>query len=156
MKIKFLKYFVIINLLLLNTCIACIQNNNDDKEIMQMLKTFYIAHNSLWINTKDNFVLKKKSDSLNQKYCSLKLINKLKKEFKEGGLDIDLLTNDEGADENSLKTLIVKKIMTKANSFIITYDYSTMSPAYKPITKNVIIHVTVVMEKGSYKIDNVW
>ncbi|MFC4232748.1 hypothetical protein ACFOW1_12665 [Parasediminibacterium paludis] len=80
----------------------------------------------------------------------------MKQEFKKGGLDNDFLTNNEGADNKSLKTLTVTKDSTRANSYIVFYVYDTFSPSYKPITKEVVLHINVIKEKGEFKIDSVW
>jgi len=120
-----------------------------------MLTIFYTAHNSAWINTEDNFVLVKKLDSLQKKYCSLRFQKVIKKEFKLGGLDHDLLTNDEGADANFFKTLKVEKDKVNQNVYSVSYTYHTKDPSYRPIDKKVILHVTVVKEGDSYKIDSV-
>ena len=134
-------------------CVAQTNSNNEDPVLM--LKNFYTAYNTAWIRTKDNMILIKKIDSLERKYCSKGFIIKLKKEFKAGGLDHDLLTNDEGADETSLQSLSIKE-SAKPNIYIVSYHHDTLTPDNKPINKLVVFHVRLINEKGNYKIDGVW
>jgi hypothetical protein len=142
-----------------SSCFAASENDSTEKQTLQMLKEFYTAYHTEWIATKTTKrfdILIKKIDSLERKYCSLSLRNKLKQEFKKGGLDNDLLTNNEGSDNKSLKTLTVIKDTTRINSYIVSYVYDTLSPSYKPITKEVVLHIKVIKEKGEFKIDSVW
>lgn len=153
--------FIIITqlILLFHGNLVHAQKDTNNDQALQMLKEFYTEYNTAWIRwlgVKDNSILVKKIDSLEKKYCSLKMRAELKKEFKASGLDYDILRNNEGADEKSLKTLTVVKDKMKKYTYIVSYIYDTMSPSYKPITATVVIHIAVTKEKDGYKIDAVW
>jgi len=133
------------------------QNNTSDPQVVQMLKEFYTAYNTAWASHLPATPLIKKLDSLQTKYCTIAARKELKKLLKASGLDHDALTNDEGTDvEHLKKTLKITKDPIKTNDYIVSYIDHTMTPAYKPIDKTVIIHVTVVKENGSFKIDNAY
>ncbi|HWD88567.1 MAG TPA: hypothetical protein VG367_10605 [Mucilaginibacter sp.] len=127
------------------------QNDSTDKQAMQMLTEFYTAYNTAWAVHSAPDVLIKRLDSLQSKYCTIKLRAILKKEFKKNGLDHDLLLNDQGTDIEHLKTLTVTKDATKSNAYIVSYTVHT-TRGYKPIDIKVIIHVSVVKEHGKLKI----
>lgn len=131
------------------------QNLTTDKVAVQMLKEFYTAYNTVWSTAKYPR-LQKKLDSLQRQYCTLWLRKQLKELAKGEGADHDLLTNDEYTDVAHLKTLKIVKDTTKPNYYIVSYVDHTMSPAYKPIDKTVVIHVRVAKENGSWKIANAY
>jgi hypothetical protein len=134
-------------LFLSNSSCARSQNDVADKQAVQMLKEFYTAYNTTWSTTK-GYVLTKKLDSLQRKYCT----KKLKNEVKEFGLDHDPLIGDDYTDAEHLKTLTVTKDSAKASAYIVSYIAHTLSASNKPIDEKVIIHVTVVKEGESFKI----
>jgi hypothetical protein len=140
-------------LLFISGAITTKAQNASDKQAMQMLKEFYVAYNTVW-STDKYPRLQKKLDSLQRKYCTIWLRKQLKELSKGEGADHDLLINDEFTDVPHLKTLKIIKDVSKPNAYIVSYVDHTMSPAYKPIDKTVIIHVTVAKENGSYKIAN--
>jgi hypothetical protein len=76
----------------------------DPARAMKMLKECYTAYNYTWA-TKKGTVLQKKLDSLEQRYCTPQLINKLKRM----GPDYDLLAFNAYTDVQHLKTLTVTK-----------------------------------------------
>jgi hypothetical protein len=152
-----MKKTFIVFLFITSAIISKAQNSTSDQQVIQMLKEFYIAYNTAWATgklstTKDAAILVKKLDSLQTKYCTIKLRKELKELYKKERLDHDLLTNDEYTNVEHLKTLKITKDETKANAYIVSYVDHTMSPAYKPIDKTVIIHITVAKESGIYKI----
>jgi hypothetical protein len=149
-----MKKLLFIFLFTASAIISKAQNNAGDKQAVQMLKEFYIAYNTAWSTTpvKDYRLLSKKLDSLQRKYCTIWLRKQLKELAKGEGADHDLLTNDEYTNVEHLKTLKIIKDPSKANAYTVSYIDHTMSPAYKPIDKTVIIHVTVAKESGSFKI----
>ena len=133
------------------------QNNTSDKQITAMLKEFYTKYkNELSLvrpkTPVDIYV--RKLDSLFSIYCT----SKFRKEAKEWAEDgHDLITNDYdysiGIDP---KTLSVIKDLTKSNEYIVSYTAHDRDPSGKEYSQQVTLHVTVVKEGESYKIDAVW
>lgn len=120
-----------------------------------MLKEYYFAHNAIWLikPIPPSYVLDMKLDSLQEKYCTLKLRSKSKDQLKYGQ---DLLTNDYGIDSIGIKTLSISKEPGKKNVYIVSY--TTLSDLVPNISKKevkVVIHLTIVQENGVLKIDNV-
>jgi hypothetical protein len=146
-------YLVLICTLFLSNS-GCARAQND-KQAVQMLKEFYNAHNTVWSTTKDNYILIRKLDSLQRKYCTMSLRRELKKEFQANGLDHDILTNDYDINIEALKTMSISKDPTKPKGYIVSWTISTLNPSYKPIKKKVFVHVTVVKENNSSKINSV-
>jgi hypothetical protein len=127
------------------------QNDSSDKQAVQMLKEFYTAYNTVCSTTKGR-VQNRKLDSLQRKYCT-KAAQKELKDFSTGeAADHDPLINDEYTDVAHLKTLKIVKDLSKTNAYIVSYVDHTLSGAYKPIDKTVVIHVTVEKENGVFKI----
>jgi len=83
-------FFIILIICLLSNNSAFTQNYDTDKQEIQMLRDFYSVYNTEWEIVKDPHILIKKLDSLQRKYCTKKLREKIKDEFKRGGLDHDL------------------------------------------------------------------
>jgi len=131
------------------------QNDVAGTQAVQMLKEFYIAYNTAWSTTHNGYVLIKKLDSLQEKYCTLSLRKELKKEFKRVGLDHDELINDEFTDVAHLNTLRVTIDKNKPNNYIVYYTVFDKDASNKPIQIKIVIQVTVVKERGSFKIASV-
>ena len=150
-------YFITTLVFMINT--GCAQSQNEDEQIISMLREFYIAYNTVWENatTYKPEEFENKVFSLQQKYCSDRLQGEIKKYYETYKLEHDLLTNDfGGTDSETLKsTLTITKDTTKENSYVVTYTVKIKAPSTPREEKNVI-HLTVVKEKGSYKIDEVW
>ena len=146
--IIFLSCMILLN----NSGCTQTQNNISDKQEVQMLKDFYTAYSSVMFTVKDIH----KIESLQKKYCTIRLRRELRKEIEVAGLDHDLLTNDYGINVKALNTMSVTKDSVKINSFIVSYVLPTLSASYKLIEAKVVIHVIVVKEEGSFKIDSVW
>ncbi|MGC9342619.1 MAG: hypothetical protein ACP5E3_07970 [Bacteroidales bacterium] len=152
---KNILHLFIITILLISN-INCAQSQNKNEQVIEMLKEFYTAYNKAWENIDDPLTLKNTLVSLQQKYCSEKLQNKLKDFYKMYGLDHDLLLDDVGTDTITLqKTLSVTKDLEKDNSYVVSYIANIEDPD-KTLKKKVTIHLTVVNEKDSFKIDQVW
>jgi len=143
-------FFLTIIMFLANHNYTQAQNVVDDKQAVQMLKEFYTSYNTAWSTTK-GFVLTKKLDSLQLKYCT----KKLRREVKESGLDQDPLIGIDYTDVGHLKTLTITRDAAKKNSYVVCYIAHTLSAANKPIDERVIIHVTVIKERGKLKIESV-
>ena len=128
------------------------QNNTEDQQALVMLKEFYIAQNKI------NFTLRDigKMDSLQKKYCTKKLQEKLKKQFQLTGLDHDLLTNDYGIDSLGIKTLTISKDPNQINNYII--NYTILDDVVPKVSKKeikVLINVTVKKENHILKVDDI-
>jgi hypothetical protein len=152
-----MKKIILVFLFVTGALVSEAQNISSDEPAVEMLKAFYTAYNTAWATAtlkteQDARVLIKKLDSLQTKYCTIKLRRELKELFKKEGLDHDLLINDEGTDIPHLKTLKIVKDESKADAYTVSYVDHTLSPSNKPIDKTVIIHVAVAKENGSYKI----
>jgi len=143
--------FIISIITLFNCGCAHAQNDIGNKRPEIVLKEFYTVRSTLKLTAKDHHRL----DSLQRKYCTVRLRNELKADFQANGLDHDLLTLDNGIDAESLETISVKKDPTKANDYIVSYTVSDVDPSNKPIKKKVAIRLTVAKEKGDFKIDSV-
>jgi hypothetical protein len=143
-------YIIFIN----NICYAQVQNNEEVKQIKQVLREFYIAYNKAWSTTKNMYIIKNQVDSLQIKYCTKKLRNELRSERKESGFGYEPLIKDEYAEV--LNMLTVTKDSTRSNVYIVSYCYPTINASYKPINKTVTFHVLMMEEEGSFKIDSVW
>lgn len=138
---------------------GCAHSQSKDEQIISMLKEFYIAYNAVWENAAsfkpEEF--EGKVFFLQQKYCSNKLQNEIKKYYKTYKLEHDLLTNDFGGtnSEKLKSTLTIIKDAMKENSYIVSYVVEIKAPSTPREEKNVI-HLTVINEGGNYKIDEVW
>lgn len=145
---------IIANILMLGN-INCVRAQNQEKQIVSMLKEFYIAYNTAW--AKCGFdVLKTQLDSLQQKYCSQSFRKELKRQFDMHGLDHDILINDVYTEDiESLKTISVTKDNTKQNAYYVSYTAVVTGMGNRRTNERVQIHVIVVKENGKFKIDNV-
>ncbi len=120
-----------------------------------MLKDFYTTYSVEWSlkgTNKDPRLLGKKLDSLEQKYCTQKLVKEVKDWFNDGQ---DLLTNTWGIFEPVDSLTIVKDLAHK-NSYILSYinvDYP--QSLTMPVKKKIVLHIEVVKEGGHYKIASV-
>ncbi len=152
---KILISFLITGIMLVNN-IGCVRAQNDEKQIVIMLKEFYTSYNSVWARGSKPAILKKELDSLFQKYCTNNLRNEVEKLFQSQGLDHDIFTNDFGTDNESLETMSITKDSTKINDYIISYIVNTEDPSNRKIKQRVTIHIAVAKETEGYKISAVW
>jgi hypothetical protein len=131
------------------------QNNSMEKEAEKILLEFYTKHFQVWrIPSLPSDVRYEKLDSLMQKYCTSKLRNEAREAFENVG--VDFLTNDRIGDSN--ESLKVEKEAGNENGYIISFisDVALYSDAPGATTKKqIVLHVTVVKEGESYKIDSV-
>ena len=135
------------------------QNNSMEKEVENILLEFYSKHLYIWENTPISnsspvTVLQEKLDSLMQKYCTSKLRNEAREAFENVG--VDFMTNDLIGDSN--EGLKVEKEAGNENGYIISFisDVALYSDATGGTTKKqIVLHVTVVKEGESYKLDSV-
>jgi len=148
---KFLMFLFIVSLLQ-GECYA--QNNVDDNKAIAMLKEFYWVHSNIesMIKSVPANVYIGKTDSLQKKYCTSEL-NKEAKRYSENGFD--LLTNDNGIDAESFKTMTIVKDSANKSIYTISYDGPSQDRNFKPIRKHVVFHAGVVKERENYKIASV-
>ena len=147
-------FIFLICLISLNT-LACVQAKQDtNTAAITMLKEFYTTYNAAWA-TNNGSILIKKLDSLQSRYCTLPLRKELKKEFKRVGLDHDELINDDFTDVAHLNTLKVAVDPKKPNCYIVSYIVFAKDVSNNPTQEKIVIHVTVLKEKGSLKIASV-
>jgi hypothetical protein len=130
-------------------------NNSSEKQAENMLLEYYTKHFQIWeIPSLPSNVRYEKLDSLMQKYCTTKLRNEAREVFENVGADF--LTNDLIGNIN--ENLKVERDTIDKNGYIVSFisDIATYLDAPGEQTKKqVTIHVTVIMEGGSYKINSV-
>lgn len=154
-KMKSLLSFLIVTIILISS-MSYTHAQNNDKGIIEMLRNFYVAYNRVWSSDYDNLILVNKLDSLQQKYCTKGLQQKLKKLYKTDGLDHDVMINDIYTDIESIKSILIIKDLTKDNSYIISYPASIEDASNNKISATVTIHVIVKKINDLYKIESVW
>jgi len=144
---------IIANILLLSS-ISCVSAQDEEKQIVSMLQEFYVAYNTVSANCGLD-VLKTKLDSLQRKYCSQKFRIELKKFYDIHGLDHDILINDVYTEDIKNLRISVTKDDTRKNTYYVSYIAVVTGMGNKKTNEKVQIHVTVVKEGETYKIDNV-
>lgn len=152
---KLLKLYIISTILIfLSSCGA--QNNSKEKQVENMLLEFYSMHFYIWENTPISAespltVLQGKLDSLMLKHCTSKLINEQKVAFENVGAD--LLTNDLiGSFNENLK---IEKDSKIENNYIVSFKATYKEPSGGQLSKQVVLHVSVIEIGGVYKIDSI-
>ena len=146
-------FFLLFAFVFCFSCCINAQNNNSEKQIIEMLRKFYTEYNAVW-SIKPPLalqVLDSKLDSLMIKYCTSKLRNKAKKCLKDGN---DLLTNDLASVDLNEK-LEVEKDSAIGNGYIVRFTASNMNASRRLIKQKVVLHVTVVKGKDNYRISDV-
>lgn len=129
------------------------QNTFFENRMEKMIQDFYIEYCNVWNNTPTSVpanVLHEKIDSLARKYCTKKVRNEAKAWFANGQ---ELFTNDYGIVNESLKTLTITKDSAIENTYIVVYTTINSDASGKEIQQKVVLHVSVVKEKDSYKIN---
>ena len=143
-------------LLILISFITCFgycysQNISEDQKAIEMLREFYFIQSTIK-STPQNI---DKMDSLQKKYCTVKLQKKMIEQFNLTGLDHDLLTNDYGIDSLGIKTLSISK-EPKHNNFVVSYIiWDDVVPNVSRKKVKVILKVTVRREDGFLKLDSI-
>ena len=153
MKATWTLFTVPVIFLFISSCMQS-QNNASDKQITEMINEFYKAHSIVMsINSMDSSDIQNiKLDSIQEKYCTLKLKNKAKKYWEDG---FDYVTDEFDIQPESLKTLTIKKDSKNHDSYIVSYITSQPDANGKLIEKEVALKVSVVNKKGAYKINDV-
>ena len=117
-------------------------NNSDDKEIVEMLKTFYKEY----ITENDKMPLNElKISIIKKKYCTKKLLEKIAKD----DLDYDPLVNAQDISQYYLKTMKITKEPKKTNTFQVcfTNEYNK-----KPFC----VKLLIINTKEGFKIDTIY
>jgi hypothetical protein len=150
---KKIVFFLIINTVICFSSCVRAQNTNSEKKIIEMLTKFYTEYNAVWLIKPPPVpdIFNRKLDSLIVKYCTSKLRNKAKKSLEDGN---DLLTNDLPGI-NSFENLKIEKDSTLENVYVVCYTTANADASGKLIQHKVVLHVTVVKEKDSYKINEI-
>ena len=135
----------------------CVQSQNDDNKIIDMLREFYIKYNSVWMN--ESYSIEKFEEqlfSLQKIYCSERMQIELRQYYNIYRFEHDLITNDfGGSDEESFRsTLSISKYKENTNTYIVSYMVLIDHPSAPRKEKNAI-HVKVIQEGENYKIDEI-
>mgnify|MGYP001411124475 CR=1 FL=1 len=144
---KFLKIITLSFVILIAN--GCNAQSGTENRVLSMLKEFYIAYSKVSFRIEDA----QKVDSLQEKYCTEELRKEAKEWYGDGH---DLLTNDWGIEEKDIKTIEIKKDVSKSDTYIVTYTTFLDNPGNIPPKKDVRLQVTVVKENDGYKINKVW
>jgi hypothetical protein len=150
MNMKKIFYFFITGAMFLGilNC-ANAQSNTSDKVAIQMLKKCYKAFNITCATVRGEN-LHKKLDSLQQKYCTVQLIKKI----KSLGPDYDLLGYNPYTDVEHLNTLTVTKDNIAEDAYVVSYIEHTIEDS-KPVDSKITIHVNVLEEADGLKIASI-
>ena len=115
-----------------------------EEQISRMLKSFYTSY--INANAELN---NKKSDSIQNKYCTQNLLNSIRKKFAENSLDYDPFLHSQMIDITMLENMNIQKDSLKND----IYYFSYFRPYYK---KYVTIKLGILKEKNCYKIDQIF
>jgi hypothetical protein len=153
---KTLLSYIICVMLTISTSCGQTQNKASEKKAESTLLEFYSKYFYIWKNTPISStvpvnVLHKKLDSLMQRYCTSKVRSEAMKTFEDVGAD--WITKDRIGDLN--ENLKVEKDSIKENEYIVSFIATYLDIPGKPVKQHVVLHVTMVKEKGSYKINDV-
>ena len=147
---KIVKYILVILIIIAN--VTCSNSQNEDEQVIEMIKEFYVAHNTAWLEDVTVDVLGRKLDSLQERYCTTKLKVEAKRYFEQG---FDLITNEQGMGIESNSLSVVKDSL-KDNTYIVSYESLDSGASNNKIKVKVVVNVGVVKESGSYKINKIW
>lgn len=144
---KFFKIITLSSMILIAS--GCNAQQGKEDRVLSMLNEFYTAYSKVSFRIEDA----QKVDSLQEKYCTEELRKEAKEWYGDGH---DLLTNDWGIEEKDIKTMEIKKDVSKNDTYIVTYTTFLDNPGNIPQKKDVSLQVSVVKEDEKYKIDKVW
>ena len=116
-------------------------NSNNEKEIISMLKKFYIEY--ITISSETNDVSEKKLYFLEKKYCTPGLLKRLPAIGNE--TDADPFLKAQDAFKEDINTLSVIKNQKSPNKYIVSYGKKTKK----------LIELSLVKYNGVYKIDGI-
>lgn len=127
------------------------QSQNDDKEIKEMLKEFYTAYITEVSGNASFKLMAERLDSLKKKYCTEILLEKIPSLVEQSNADPIIKAQDSNIAY--LKTLTIETNFKNKNQYQYIVSYFDSS---NPSIEKTIIHLSVIKEKGNYKIDDVW
>lgn len=143
MKIKIKIVFFTAVMFFFYSCCNFAQNDlSEDQQIKDMLKEFYTSYMT---QIDKGPIDPKKENSIREKYCTVKLLKEIENDEE---LDYDPWLNAQDAGVKSLNTLTIKNNIEISNGYVVTYEDTYAK-------KKISIKLTVVKEKGGYKIDSV-
>lgn len=139
-SIKFLAF--ILPIMIFFNCCCQVQSISSDKQIVKLLKTFYVDYITESTTMPVNL---KRIDVIKRKYCTARFITKIEKQE----LDYDVILNAQDCDLEWLKTLSVTKDSKRVNTYIVSYidNFSKKKNA---------ISLVVVSEKGEFKVNSIF
>ena len=119
------------------------QAKASDDAAIKMLKEFYTSYITEGTKIESS---EDKLESIQKKYCTAKMLTKMKHEMEEGEMDSDPFINAQDFDIDWLKTLTITKDPQKADVYVVSYlnNYSKTKTHMK---------LRVVKEGAQYKID---
>lgn len=131
-----------------------VQKIINEKEAISMINKFYTNYNREWSTGNPN-TLKQRLYSLQNKYCTNRLIKKIRDPYFEH----DPLTNDIYTDMDFLNTLSIVRDSSKSNTYVVTYI--AHNPYYSKVHRKdpkekVNIRLQIVKYNGELKIDKIW
>lgn len=121
------------------------QTSSDDKQVLGMLKTFYTEYMTT-VSKDDPRVSLKKTQFLQKKYCTLKLLKRVPALSDQIDADPFLKAQDSSVD--CLKTLTIKKDAKVLNQYIVSYVDVYSQTKF-------VIFLTVIKENNIFKISSI-
>ncbi|MGM8360736.1 DUF3828 domain-containing protein [Flavobacterium sp. ARAG 55.4] len=117
-----------------------------DAAIQKMLKEFYSVYIKEFTNEKIA-ESERKLDSIEIKFCTKSLLDSISNEFEHNELDYNPFVKAQDASLDWIETLTVSRLSGSKNKFNVQYldKYSGNATS---------IHVTVINEKGIFKISS--
>lgn len=131
-------------------------NTTENNETIKTLEECYTANAQIWSTKLEPDIFYLKCDSLYHQFCTTSFQKRANEVLSYG---FDALTADEwGIDMESLKSLTITKDTTSslANLYVVSYLMTEfpVSPS-KPVKYQIKLKVSVILEDGVYKINNV-
>lgn len=126
-------------------------DSNEEEKIIELFTKYCNLMGVRPISTPAN-ILYEKLDSIYKDYCTDKFRIESKGWFDDGH---SLLTGDWGMDKEALNTLKVIKDTSNSHVYIVTYTTNSEDPYNRSIKVKVCLRLFLVLDGGSYKIDEV-
>jgi hypothetical protein len=147
MRSKILIILLISGIIFSTTLLSKNPINQDiysEEQAIKMLKNFYVSYITEASSIEKDWQIR--IDSIQRIYCSIKLINEVKKRTTSRVLDYDPFLNSNNCNTEYLKTLSIKKDSIRKDIYYVSY--------IKPWNdkEKVTIKLVVVKEEGRYKI----